>query len=279
VGDLTKLPVETLIQAYEGERNPFNLKNRHEAAGMSAGAELRRRGIDISGLPAPSNTGGVVHHPGLRGIGEDLAPILKVAAPIAALAIPGLGPIAAGAIAAGGHEVGDVLQGRNALKALPGSLATGALAGAGRFGLNKLAPRGLLGLGGAPGGGAAASGATESLADIGNAGTAAGGGSGIVSDVGSTLGGIGKGVLGYIKKNPLDAARIGLAGLNTITAAQAQGRANKAIGQGLGEVQGLVSAPPNIDLPALPYNPYGPTTPGAPNRAAAAARAALASGR
>lgn len=81
--------------------------------------------------------------------GNTLGSIAKIAAPIAAMAIPGLGPLAAAGLAFGGNELGNVLTGHNAMKSLPGALESGAAAGGGRFLMGKLGS--MLGGGGAGG--------------------------------------------------------------------------------------------------------------------------------
>lgn len=61
------------------------------------------------------------------GIMSKVGSVLKVAAPIAALAIPGVGPMAAAAIAGGGTALGNKMQGNS----WTSSLVQGGLAGAG----------------------------------------------------------------------------------------------------------------------------------------------------
>lgn len=78
-------------------------------------------------------------------LGKTLGGVLKVAAPIAALAIPGLGPLASAAIAAGGSAAGGVLSGDKF------NLGKTALAGVAGYGGNKLlGGQGIKGIGGIP---------------------------------------------------------------------------------------------------------------------------------
>jgi hypothetical protein len=166
--------------------------------------------------------------------GRALAPVLKIAAPIAAFAIPGLGPLAAAGLAAGGTELGSVLGGQNALKALPGAALTGAATGAGRAALGALS--------GAAGG--AAGGAAEG----------AGGGG-----LGGTLKSIGTG-LGVINAsgqlNPLRLAQLGLGAASLVQGTKQQAKADQMLGR--------ATAPINVPTPDLtpilgqPYNPYSP---------------------
>src|SRR5688500_2405795 len=61
----------------------------------------------------------------LSGLGK----ILKVAAPIAAMAIPGVGPLAAAAIAGGGSALGNKMAGGSWKGSLINGLVSGASAG------------------------------------------------------------------------------------------------------------------------------------------------------
>jgi hypothetical protein len=83
---ISTLSTDVLLKAYAGERNPWNLANRHVSASRQAGTELRRRGVDISNI-TPTATGGKVKRGGgiLGGAFRAIKKIkpLKVAAKVA----------------------------------------------------------------------------------------------------------------------------------------------------------------------------------------------------
>jgi hypothetical protein len=232
---LPTFSTDQLLQAYQGQLNPLNTTKRLALPGQAAvQAELQKRGVDTSQINVVPS-GKVLHNTGLKSVGQAIGGVLKVAAPIAALAIPGLGPIAAGALAAGGNVLGNTLQGKNTLKSIPGAALGGVAVGAGRGLLNKA-------IGGGYGGGTSAPTTGGGLAAVGNAGSAAGGGGGL----GGTLQGIGQG-LGVIGQNgqlnPLRLAQLGLGAAGVVQGAQAQGRANDALGRAV--------APVNVPMPNL----------------------------
>jgi hypothetical protein len=267
---ISELPTEQLLAAYSGQRNPFNTKNKLAPGGeYDIGTVLKSRGVDTSKITV--HPGGVVHHGGLRGIGEDVLGTVAKFAPALGL-IPGLGIPAAALIGGGARALQGASEGNFNLGDVAKSAAGGA---AGAFANQALlGGRGILGvsklLGGAPGAAPAGSGG---LADVGNAGAAeaaAGGGGGI-------LGGIGSSVLDYIKKNPLKAAQIGLAGMNVINSAKQQGRANSLLNSSISGVQSNIN-PPVAPLPMAPANPYAAAGYGGRPPAVRAAQLALAGG-
>lgn len=123
----------------------------------------------------------------LSGIGHGLGSLLKIAAPIAGMAIPGLGPLAGAAIAAGGSAAGGMLHGDkfNLGKTL---LAGGAGAAGQALNVSKLA--GIGGGGGIPA--APSAGALNSAAAASGMPAAAGAaapGGGILSKIGGAFAG------------------------------------------------------------------------------------------
>lgn len=226
MASLADLPTEVLLQAYATQRNPFALENRHAAAAQQAGEELRRRGIDLSGVRSQNTGGRVLKNTGLKSVGKAVGGVLKKVAPAAAL-IPGVGPVAAGLLAAGGSAAGQALSGDRVN--LGQALTSGAL-GAG--GAALLGGQGLSGLG----------------------------------SVGSRLGALpsggqaGTGLLGILGKNPERTARIGLGVVGALQASQAAGRQRQLEDQALqqnpifgGEV-GAYSGNPYSGTSTNPYD-------------------------
>jgi len=164
-------------------------------------------------------------------------------APIAALAIPGLGPLAAAGIAAGGSAAGRALQGKSV------NVGNTLLQGAGAYGARKV-------LGGGTDAADAASGAAPAVAGAG--------GKGVIGRLGD-----------WVSNNPLEAAQLGLGAVNAIQGAKAQSEADRARRRALG----AVNQPQREDLSGLygdSGNPYaGPT---GPNRARRAAVRSLSGG-
>lgn len=118
------IPTETLLQAYRNQRNPFNLDEAvHPAALRSMLAELQKRGIKAGDTKQTGGISGSTRHLGKTVIG----PALKKLAP-AAMLIPGIGPLASGAIAAGAHLGGQALTGEkiDPLQSLLVGAGTGA---------------------------------------------------------------------------------------------------------------------------------------------------------
>lgn len=175
------------------------------------------------------------------------------AAPFVLPFVPGLGPIAAGALSAGAGLAG----GKN----LKDSLLQGVASGAGSAVLGGQGYKGVTG----------AFGRAKDIA-LGK------------SVEGARAGGlIGKG--GFLSRTaksvggPLNLAQIGLAGANAIQGAQAGSRANAALDRSVGALP-VGPAPAREDLSTLfadPANPYANMGTG-PSRAARSARAALAGG-
>lgn len=192
-------------------------------------------GIHIS-LKNPFGKHSVFHQ--AAGVAKKLAP--------AAVLIPGVGPVLAGAIGAGaslahGDKLGEAVK-------------SGVVGGVGGYGLSKLA------------GGAGLSGLKTSLL-----GTGAKGAAGAAAK---------SGILGkawdYIGKNPLKAAQYGSAALSTIQGARRQGQSDKLLNNAVGRLNAPRSP---IDLSSMfadPNDPY--RSGGGPNRAAASARASLSGG-
>lgn len=250
----------------------FSLKKAFKKIGKIVSAPVRGVGhaLKTSHIPIVSNIGSAAEHVGnaVAGKGAFLREIGKAgqaAAPVAGL-IPGVGTLAGAAIGAGGTflnkgtraNLGDVVKYGGA-GALSGYANQRLLGGRGILGVPKLLGAAKTGIKGAVasrlggGGGGIAGGAHDSIADYGNAGAAEGGGGGIGGFVRNAAGDI----VDYIKHNPLKAAQIGLAGLNVLNAAKAQGRANAAVGGALGGVNAALRYP-GPALPPLPPNPYGP---------------------
>jgi hypothetical protein len=174
------------------------------------------------------------HRSGLSDLGHAVGGALKFAAPIAALAIPGLGPVAAAALAGGGNLAGQALTGHRV------NLGEAALAGGGAYvgrgGLSGKQP-----LGAATGGTPSNLSGLEAL--YGDAPAMAGGGGGILSQAGN-----------YIVHHPGDAARLGLGALGAIQGSKQQGKADQLIGRALAP---LNQPNPYADLNLASYgNPY-----------------------
>lgn len=150
------------------------------------------------------------------GLKHTLGDVLKVGAPIAALAIPGVGPLAAAGIAAGGRAAGSALKDEKVN--LGDVVKAGALTGGGKalFGANA--------------------GMAADAGPYANEPAVTGGGSPLDA------------VKRYIAKNPLDAARLGLAGVSTVQSAKTAGRADKAVQTALDQANRSVTP---IDLAAL----------------------------
>lgn len=176
------------------------------------------------------------------------------AAPFVLPFVPGLGPIAAGALSAGAAAAG----GKN----LKDSLLTGVASGAGSAVLGGQGYKGVSGAFGRA--------KDIALGKVGTAGTRAGG----LIGKGGLLSQASKGVGG-----PLNLAQLGLAGANVISSAKAGGRADAALDRSLGALPiGPAPAPEDLShLFADPANPYSGGAP-PPARAAKNARAALAGG-
>jgi hypothetical protein len=184
-------------------------------------------------------------------------------APFAAALIPGIGPLAGAGIAAGLRAGQGLSEGKLRARDLLGSAAAGAAGGLANKAL--LGGRGFRGFGGLKKGiaGAFHRGGPGDLGRAPEEGEAGGG----------FLGRAARSAGGFIRRNPLDAARIGLGAINTISAGRAAGRANAALEGGVGGVNRFLAAPPQISLPSAPYNPYAG---GGPSAALARARRALA---
>lgn len=182
-----------------------------------------------------------------HGVIGKIGKVVSTVAPIAALAIPGLGPLAAAGIAAGGRAAGRALQGKSF--DLGDTLKSGAVGGAGNLalggqGVNRV--RSLIG--GAP----AAAGTAA----------AAGGGKGILG-----------GITDYVTHHPLDAAQIALAGYGTVAGAKSAGQADQLRQRALNSVN--PNATIDFGLPgADPFDPYSQQQPS--NRARRMALASLA---
>ena len=176
----------------------------------------------------------------LKTIGK----VAKIAAPF----IPGAGPLAAAAIAAGGTllEKGGKVKFRDALK-------SGALAGGGSA---LLGGRGIKGVGGA----------LQRAKGL------------IKGKLGTTLLGGAKRLGQSALRDPLKTAQLGLAGLNTIQAGRAGGRQNAALDRALGAL-GPGAAPESVNLSTLFADEANPYASGRPRgRAASAATRALQGG-
>lgn len=176
-----------------------------------------------------------------HGVLGKIGHVVEQVAPIAALAIPGLGPIAAGAIAAGGSALGRAAQGKSVN--VGGTLLKGAVTGAADYGLRKLTGR-------APVSGSAASGTPESMSgiqglfgDLNPVAAASGGLRGALSQAGN-----------YALKHPGDVARFGLGTLGAVQGARQQGKADQLINRSLAP---LNQPNPYADLNVGSYgNPY-----------------------
>ncbi len=150
----------------------------------------------------------------VQSVGADL---LKYGAPIAAGFIPGIGPIAAGAIAAGGNTAGRALQGD------PFSLKSALLSGAAGYGGNALMGGqglngvsgipGRLGIGGGGGAGSQVGNMTQSMGGGLSAGPGAASGAGAGAFSTAAGGGGGGGVLAALSKyGPLAMGALGAVG-------------------------------------------------------------------
>lgn len=142
----------------------------------------------------------------LSGVGK----FLKKAAPLAAF-IPGVGPIAALGIGAAGGALGSALDHDNVL--------AGAAQGGLGAGVGKLAKGALPSL---TGGGMDS--ASESADLLRSAGVDPG-------TIASLTGGQSGGGLGSLFKNPLDIAKLGIAGAGLISANKASSKGNKIADQ------------------------------------------------
>ena len=188
---ISGLDTEALVAAYQGQRNPFNTANKLAGSGQDIlRQELERRGVQTTGLRVTPG-GKVLRNTGLRSVGKAVGGVLKTVAPIGAALIPGLGPVAAGLLAAGGSAAGRALTGE-------------------RFNLGKTA------LAGAVGGVGSAVLGGEGLKGLGTVG----GRLGSAVQKGGVLSRLG----GAIASNPERAARLGLGAIGAVQAAQAAGR-------------------------------------------------------
>lgn len=169
----------------------------------------------------------------IKGVGKTIGKVASTAAPFAGF-IPGVGPLAAGALAAGGAA----LTGKN---------------------LKDIAKAGLLGGGGAFLGGKALgalgskvpqvvrNGIPSKVTDLISAG---GGAPATVSSGGGfadKLKGIGSGVLGAVKSHP----ELALAAVGGLQHAQDSARTDKLYGQGLGDIRGAYAAKAPLRAMAL----------------------------
>lgn len=251
--ELSYIPDEALILAYKNQRNPFNVEEQ-----MSGGAPVlaamraelvRRHGETAAARLASHDSGGVSGV--TRNLGKTtIGPALTKLAPLAAF-IPGIGPLAAGAIALGAGGLGRGLSGNKVLD--PRAMARDALlAGGGKYLMEgaSLAGEGAL------------KGSTLPPSPLSHA----------VSSVGHFV----SPIVGAIKKDPLKAAQIGLAGYSAYqgqrTADRAQDLTSQAIGRGMGQ--------PNVareDVSGLFLDPSNPFSGGTPQtQALTSARRALA---
>lgn len=185
-----------------------------------------------------------------HGVLGKIGKVVEKVAPIAALAIPGLGPVASAAIAAGGSAAGRLAQGKSV------NVGSELLTGAGAYAGNKLLKgQGVKALIGNPGAAAPAAGAAGAIPGAPAAG-----------------GNILDRALGWAGKHPLDAAQLALAGVGTLQGAQRAGQADTM------RSGALASVDPNAHAAGLPStvdpsNPYGAPVPY--NRARRAALASL----
>lgn len=186
------------------------------------------------------------------GVLGKIGKVVSTVAPYALPLIPGLGPVAAAALAATSAK----LSGKN----LKQSLTQGALTGAGSA---LLGGKGVKGLVGVPGkvsrfltgpGGTAAEAATA-------AATPGGGGGGILGKIGD-----------FVSHHPADAAQIALAGYGTLEGAKSAGHADELRRGSLNRL----NTNPTVDLglPSTdPFDPYAQAA--ASNRARRVALSAL----
>lgn len=185
-----------------------------------------------------------------HGVLGKIGKVVEKVAPIAALAIPGLGPVASAAIAAGGTAAGRAAQGKSVN--VGNTLLTGAAGYAGNKLLRGQGVKALIG--GAPN----AAGAAGTAAAAGG-----GGGSGLLH-----------GALDWAGKHPLDAAQLALAGVGTIQGAQRAGQADELRRGALASVDPNAHAAMGPPSTVDPNNPYGGQV--TYNRARRAALASLA---
>jgi hypothetical protein len=225
------LDTDTLLEAYAGSRNPKNLANAMPYDGwvvLRALLEQKLGPQAVSQIPvSPSGARE-------KQVGEKIGGVLKKAAPIGAAFIPGIGPLAAAGIAAGGYTAGKALEGTPLTKLkLRDVLASGAVGAGGNLAMGALR-------GGAP------------AAAAGEAAAASGGGGGIGGVIGGGLRSIGE----FIKQDPLRAAQLGLAGVGLFQGAQAQGEADDLRRRAIGALE----EPAREDLSGLfsagTGNPY-----------------------
>lgn len=188
-------------------------------------------------------------HPfGKHSVFHQAAGVAKKLAPAAVL-IPGVGPVLAGAIGAGaslahGDKLGEAVK-------------SGVVGGVGGYGLSKLA------------GGAGLSGLKTAVMGSGAPGVAGAAGATAKSGI------LGK-AIDYVSKNPLKAAQYGSAALSTIQGARRQGQSDKLLNNAVGRLN-APRTPINLSsMFADPNDPYRGG--GGTNRAAGAARASLSGG-
>lgn len=232
---------------------------------VSAPVRAVGHALATSHIPGVSNIGSAAEHLGnaVAGKGAFLRQIGQAgqaAAPVVGL-IPGVGTLAGAAIGAGGTLLNKGTRANLGDVAKYG--AEGALSGLANQKL--LGGRGILGVPHAIGSGLDKLGIHGAEGAIGSA----------ARGVGGAVGKVGKGVLDYVLKHPLQAAQMGLAGASTIQGAQTQSRANDYLGQAL--ARGLAPPAP-VDLSGVFADPGNPYAGGARGSAMAAARRSLASG-
>lgn len=186
-----------------------------------------------------------------KSLGQVLGKVVKTAAPIAALAIPGVGPLAAAGIAAGGRVAGRALEGESfdpldaAKYGVTGAAGNAALGGQGYKAFT-----------GGGGGGVA------SAADVasGGGGQVPGGGGGVLGKLGD-----------WVTDDPLRAAQLGLGAVNAVQGQQAANQANKYRAAALSRI----AQPPREDLSSI-FADQGPYSGGGSGTAKRAAVRALA---
>lgn len=203
---------------------------------ISAPARAIGHAAATSGIPLLKNAGSAVENVGnaFAGKGSFLGNIGKAAQSAAPLTmfIPGIGPVAAASIAALTSGAGNVLE--HGTKAKLSDVAgqaglAGLEAGGGKFALSK----------------AGGVGKVKSLINSGP----------------------GKAVTTYIRKHPLDAAQIALAGAGTVQGAQRGGQADRLRSDALAGLD----VNPTIDLGELGPDAYSPYARKLPRRAPLAA--------
>jgi hypothetical protein len=233
---------------------------------LSAPARGIGHALKTSGIPLVSNVGGALEHTGnaVAGKGAFLREIGKAGkevAPVTAL-VPGVGPLAAGALGAGGEYLD---KGRRAK--LVDVAKAGALPAAAAYALGGQGYKGIPG----------AFGKVKGLVSKAGSSVLGIGGGGAPGADGESADGVGQSVLGkvgsWIGHHPLDAAQLALSGVGTVQGAQRAGQADALRSRAMASVD--PNAPFNAGLPgADPFDPYGATTP-YPNRARRAALASL----